>query len=70
MPETHWSSDDGGRRRSSGRCVEFFGAEVLRGTFVAPVAESAFGELHDVALVDEGHAVFVVVNGVLDGGLH
>jgi hypothetical protein len=31
------------------------GAELALGEFVAPVAERALGELHDVALVHEGH---------------
>jgi len=35
---------------------------------VAPVAEATFGELHDVAFVDERDSFAVVVDGVFDGG--
>src|SRR5207245_7328145 len=35
---------------------------------VAPVAEGALGELHDVALVDEGQALALEVDGVTDRG--
>ena len=44
-------------------CAEFF----LR-QFIAPVAEAALGEFHDVAFVHQGNARFVVVDGVADGG--
>ncbi len=37
---------------------------------VAPVPERAFRELHDVALVHQGHAVAAVVDGVLNGFAH
>ncbi len=49
-----------------GAAVEGGGAEEFLGDFVAPVHEGAFGELHDVALVDEGDGIAVVVDGVLD----
>ena len=53
-----------------GAAVEGGGAEVLDGDFVAPVAEGAFGEFHDVAFVDEGDGVAVVVDRVLNGGFY
>ena len=37
-------------------------AELLRGDFVAPLAEGALGELLDVALVDEGDGLAAVVD--------
>ena len=39
--------------------------ELLR-DLVAPVAEGAFGELHDVALVHQRHALALVLHGVAD----
>ena len=47
--------------------VDQLGAKLLLRQGVGPVAEAAFGVLHDVALVHDGHAGLVVVNGVLDG---
>ena len=44
--------------------------ELALGQGVAPVAEGALGELHDVALVDERDALPLVGDGVLDGGAH
>ena len=38
------------------------------GELVAPVAEAALGELHDVALVHQRHARLLLGDGVLDGG--
>src|SRR5204862_3313014 len=35
---------------------------------VAPVAEGALGELHDVALVHERDALALVLDGVVEGG--
>ena len=43
-------------------------AEFARGELVAPIAESALGELHDVALVDDVHALALFGERVLDGG--
>src|SRR5439155_12146435 len=43
-------------------------AVVPHGERVAPVAERALGELHDVALVDEGDAPAPVAEGVFDRG--
>jgi hypothetical protein len=40
------------------------------GERVAPVAERALGELHDVALVHERHALPFLAQRVLDGGAH
>ena len=42
------------------------GAELALRQVVAPVAERALGELHDVALVHERHALALVRDGVLD----
>ncbi|OIQ69352.1 hypothetical protein GALL_490500 [mine drainage metagenome] len=50
--------------------VEQLGAEFLAGQAVAPVTESAFGELHDVAFVHQRDIGLVVVNGVTDGLAH
>src|ERR1051325_9079539 len=36
--------------------IDFFRAEVLLGNFVAPIAERAFGKLHDVTFVHHRHA--------------
>ena len=44
------------------------GAELPLRHLVSPVAERALGELHDVALVHEGHALAAVVDGIADGG--
>ena len=55
--------------RVPGAAVEGGGAEVLGGDLVAPLHEGALGELHDVALVDEGDRGLVVVDRVLDRGL-
>src|SRR6185437_10023329 len=44
------------------------GRELPLRELIAPVAESALGELLDVALVDQGDAAAPVVDGVLDGG--
>ena len=50
--------------------VDQLGAEFLLRQRVRPVAEAAFGELHDVALVDDRHRRLVVVDGVLDRLAH
>ena len=47
--------------------VKFLRTEFFLSEGVAPVSEAAFGELHDVALVHQGDAWLVVVNGVLNG---
>lgn len=49
--------------------VPELGAELLACDFVSPLHEGTLGELHDVALVDEGDGVAVVVDRVLDRGL-
>jgi len=41
--------------------------ELLLHEFIAPVAEGAFGELHDVALVDQGDRPAAVGEGEFDG---
>src|SRR5690606_25910177 len=50
--------------------IDQLGAELARGERIAPITEAAFGELHDVALVDQGHAGLVVVDRVLDRLAH
>ena len=50
--------------------VEVCRAVFLSGQRVAPVAERALGELHDVALVHERDAVALVGDGVLDSRPH
>mmetsp|Transcript_1099 Transcript_1099/g.1707 ORF Transcript_1099/g.1707 Transcript_1099/m.1707 type:complete len:442 (-) Transcript_1099:93-1418(-) len=47
--------------------VDRLGTKFLLRQRIGPVAEGAFGVLHDVALVHDGHAGLVVVDGVLDG---
>ena len=39
------------------------------GDLVAPVAKRALGELHDVALVDQGDALALELDGVTDGAV-
>jgi hypothetical protein len=50
--------------------VDHRAAERLLRDLVAPVAEGALGELHDVALVHERHRRPLVLDGVLDGHAH
>ena len=50
--------------------VERLRAELALGDRVAPVAERALGELHDVALVHERHRRLVVVDRVLERLAH
>ena len=40
------------------------------GQSITPILEGTFGELHDVALVHQGHGVAIVVDGILDGSTH
>src|SRR5690606_15405256 len=47
--------------------VDELGAELFTSQFVTPVTETAFGELHDIALVNQGHGGAIIVDGVLDG---
>src|SRR5439155_6750292 len=44
--------------------IQFRRAEVLFGGLIAPVAEGAFGELHDVALVHDRHALALELDRV------
>ena len=37
---------------------------------ISPVTKTAFGVLHDVALVDNGHIRLVVIDRILDGFTH
>ena len=50
--------------------VDQFTAELFGRQLVAPVFERAFGELHDVAFVNQGHRVTIVGDSVFDGGTH
>ena len=50
--------------------VDQLGTKLLGRQRVAPIPESTLGELHDVALVHEGQAGLVVVNGVLQRLAH
>src|SRR5687768_16315112 len=50
--------------------VDFHCAEDILRQLVAPVAERAFGELHDVLFVDEGDALLLIPDGVIDGGVN
>ncbi len=50
--------------------VQQLGAEFIARDFVAPILEGTLGELHDVALVHQGHRTAVVVDGVLQGLAH
>src|SRR5690606_12282291 len=45
--------------------VQQLGTELVAGHFVAPLLEGTFGELHDVALVHDGHGAAVVVYRIL-----
>ena len=45
-------------------------AKFLRGHIVAPLAERAFGELHDIALVYKGEALLLLVQGKAKGAAH
>jgi len=45
-------------------------AELVAGHFVAPGAERALGVLHDVALVHDGHALALALDGVAQGETH
>src|SRR5438046_140882 len=46
--------------------VDFLCAEILFRDLIAPVAKRALGELHDVALVDQGHALALILDRVGD----
>jgi len=46
------------------------GAELVARRGVAPIAEGAFGEFHDVALVDQGDALAAVGERIADGRPH
>ena len=48
--------------------VQFHRAELALGQLIAPIAERAFGVLHDVALVDNREALALVPHGVFEGG--
>ena len=50
--------------------VDLHGAEEVLRDLVAPVAEGALGELHDVALVHQRDALALDLHGVADGAVH
>ena len=50
--------------------VDRLRSEFLLRQRIRPVAEAALGELHDVALVHDGHRFATVVDRVLDGFSH
>ena len=47
-----------------------FLTELLAAELVAPVAKGSLGELHDVALVHQGHALAAFIDGVANGFTH
>src|SRR5204863_1518535 len=53
-----------------GPAVDLLGAEEVLGDLVPPVAEGAFGELHDVALVNESHALALLLDRGADGAVY
>src|SRR2546428_9421767 len=50
--------------------VEIGGLELAFGQLVTPIPERAFGVLHDVALMHEGDALALLLDGVLNRGAH
>src|SRR5690606_1243835 len=62
----HILDDDSVRELAPGASIDFLRPKLLFGQSVTPVAEGAFGELHNVALVDEGHAFATAIDGILD----
>ena len=56
--------------RAPRSAIDLLRAELALRERVAPVAEGALGELHDVALVHERHRAPVVVDRVLDRLAH
>ncbi len=46
--------------------VDQFTTELFRRQLVAPVFEGTFGELHDIAFVNDGHRVTVVGDGIVN----
>ena len=50
--------------------IDLLRAEILLGNFIAPIAERAFGELHNVALVDQRYALSAVRNRVRNRAVH
>src|SRR5207244_10533370 len=61
-------NDDALRQPGPWTAVELDGAEFAFGEFITPIAERAFGKLHDVALVDNGDVLAPVLQGVLERG--
>src|SRR5437762_1178033 len=49
-----------------GSAIDFFGAEILLRDLIAPIAERALGELHDVTLVDQRYTFALVLDRVRD----
>ena len=46
--------------------LDFLRAEILFRDLIAPVTKRALGELHDIALVDQGHALALILDRVGD----
>src|SRR4029434_2598573 len=53
-----------------GSAIDLLRAEILLCHFISPVAERAFGEFHDVALMDQRHALAAVRNCIRDRAVH
>ena len=64
----HILDDDSTRGPAPGAAAELPRPELVLREFVAPVAETALGELHDVPLVDQRDAAGSPVAGVADRG--
>src|SRR3546814_19627800 len=69
MRISDWSSDvcssDLVLELHPGPAIQQLGAKLVAGHFIAPLLEGTLGELHDVALVDNGDGAAVIVDGVL-----
>ena len=63
----HILDDDAVRQFYPGAGVYRFACEFAHSQIVAPLLEATLGELHDVALVHQGHRAAMIVDGVLDG---
>ena len=62
--------DDAVGQLAPGAIADGFGTELAASQVIAPVAEATFGELHDIALVHQGHIRAVRFNGILDSRTH
>ncbi len=50
--------------------IDGLAAELVTRQLVAPILEGALGELHDIALMHQGHRLTIVGDGILDRGAH